>query len=415
MFWILVAILTAAVAIVVTYPLKRSQATVAPERDGEVAVYRDQLAELERERASGLIGETEAEYARAEIGRRLLASAADAPSAKAALSDRRHGLIAAGVTALLPLMGLCLYLYMGSPNRPDMPLQARLDNPGNDMNLMIARAERHLAQNPDDGAGWAVLAPIYYKTMRLGDAEMAYRNAIRLVGEAPERLTGLGETLVAANQGIVVDDARTAFERAEALRPGNPRAQFYLSLALEQAGKAEEARKGFAAILSASPKGAPWIPLVEAHLRATGGAAEAAGAPQGGVAAQGEGQEGQGQGQAQAQQPSQAAQPPATADAQAPGNPSAADIAAAKDMAPADRQAMIAQMVESLDGKLKENPNNFEGWMRLVRSYAMLNEADKARDALKTGLKSFPAEGEEGRQLLALARELGLSPQGVTQ
>jgi cytochrome c-type biogenesis protein CcmH len=381
MFWILVAILTAAVAIILTHPLMRSKQSAIVDGEGEVAVYRDQLSELERERASGLIGETEAEYARAEIGRRLLAVASGKSEHDTALTARRHSVIASLVTAALPITGLCLYLFMGSPNHPDMPLEARLENPGSDMNLLIAKAERHLAQNPADGAGWDVLAPIYFKTMRFGDAEMAYRNAIRLLGDSPERLTGLAETLVTASQGIVTQEAQSAFADAEKLRPGNPRARFYLALALEQAGKKDEARDAFAAILKASPAGAPWIPLVQAHLEATGGDAAVAAVPK-----------------------------PA-----APGNPTAEDIEAANAMAPEDRQAMIAGMVESLDGKLRDQPDNFEGWMRLVRSYAMLNNDGKAKEALQNGLKAFPPDGEQGKKLLALAQQLGIPADGVTQ
>lgn len=379
MFWIIIALLTAAVAIVLTYPLMRSYGTADTAREGEVAVYRDQLAELQRERESGLIGETEAEYARAEIGRRLLAAASGQTGEKPAMAPRRHNALASIVTLLLPLMGLCLYLFMGSPNAPDMPLEARLEKPGNDMEVMIAKAERHLAQKPDDGAGWDVLAPIYFKTMRLGDAEMAYRNAIRLLGENPQRLTGLAETLIAANQGIVIEDARAALEKAEKASPGNPRARFYLALSLEQAGKTIEARGAFAGLLKDSPEGAPWIPLVQAHLQNTGGAVARAPNPQ------------------------------------APGGPSEQDIAAASTMSPQDRQAMVAGMVESLDARLKENPDNFEGWMRLVRSYAMLKNDEKARQALAEGLKAFPAAGEQGKQLLALAQQLGMNAQGVAQ
>ncbi len=380
MFWIIIALLTAAVALVLTYPLMRSKGIADTAREGEVAVYRDQLAELQRERASGLIGETEAEYARAEIGRRLLAAASDKTGKASAMSPRKHNALASIVTVLLPLMGLCLYLYMGSPNTPDMPLAARLEKPGNDMNLMIAKAERHLAQNPDDGAGWDVLAPIYFKTMRLGDAEMAYRNAIRLQGENAPRLTGLAETLIATNDGVVVEDARSALEDAEKMSPGNPRVRFYLALSLEQAGKTDQARDAFAALLKESPEGAPWIPLVQAHLQNTGGA-DIAAAPK----------------------------------PQAPGGPSAEDVAAASSMSSEDRQAMVAGMVESLDARLKENPDNFEGWMRLVRSYAMLKNDEKARQALADGLKAFPAAGEQGKQLLALAQQLGVNAQGVTQ
>ncbi|MDZ7927615.1 MAG: c-type cytochrome biogenesis protein CcmI [Agrobacterium sp.] len=387
MFWIVVAILTAAVAVVLMYPLMRKTEVSQTRRDGEVAVYRDQLAELDRERASGLIGETEAEYARAEIGRRLLAAADARQGADSSARPLRHNLAVSLITVLLPALGLCLYIWKGSPDVPDMPLAARLEQPGNDMNLLVARAERHLAENPDDGAGWDILAPIYFKTMRLGDAELAYRNALRLQGPSPERLTGLGETLVAGNDGIVIEAARDAFAEAERLKPGNPRARFYLALSLEQAGKSQEARAAFAALAADAPAGAPWLPLVREHLARTG-----------------------------APGPTQ------------PTGPTAGDVAAAKDMTPADRQAMIEGMVASLDARLKENPGDFEGWMRLMRAYSVLNNAAKAGEALRAGLQVFPPEGEEGKQLLALARQLGVSagpvrmdgqgaamPQGVMQ
>jgi len=105
----------------------------------------------------------------------------------------------------------------------------------------------------------------------------------------------------------------------------------------------------------------------------------------------------------------------APAKAAPPGGPTQEDMAAASAMSPADRQAMVAGMVESLDARLKENPDNFEGWMRLVRSYAMLKNEDKARAALAEGLKTFPPSGEQGKQLLALAQQLGVNAQGVAQ
>lgn len=387
MFWIVVAILTAAVAIVLMYPLMRKTEAPQTRRDGEVAVYRDQLAELDRERAAGLIGQTEADYARAEIGRRLLAAAEAEEQPGKETRPRRHNLAASLITILLPALGLFLYIWNGSPEVPDMPLEARLEKPGNDMNLLVARAERHLAQNPDDGAGWDILAPIYFKMQRLGDAELAYRNALRILGPSAERLTGLGETLVAGNDGIVIEAARDAFAEAEKLKPGNPRARFYLALSLEQAGKAEDARAAFTQLAADAPAGAPWLPLVREHIARTGGETKPA----------------------------------------APG-PTAEDMAAAKDMTATDRQAMIEGMVASLDAKLKDNPADFEGWMRLVRAYSVLKNEAKAGEALRAGLKAFPPEGEQGRQLLALAKELGVSagpirmngkqdaaPQGVTQ
>jgi len=373
--WIVLAALTAAVAAVLIMPFARSSKAAVADRAGEVEVYRDQLAELDRDRAQGLINAEEAEYARAEIGRRLLAVAGEG-SKQAAAQPRKYALATAVVTLVPPAVGLCLYVMLGNPGIPDQPLEARLANPGNNIALLVAKAERHLAQNPNDGAGWDLLAPIYFRSMRLGDAEMAYRNAIRLLGPTPVRLAGLGETLVAESDGIVTEDARSAFEEAVKLDPDNPRSRFYVGLGHEQAGRAAQARAEFETIAKDSPPDAPWMELVNQHIVKNGGTVAAA--------------------------------PPA---ANAPGNPSQADIVATQDMSQGDRQAMIRGMVDSLAAKLKEDPNNLEGWLRLVRSYSVLGDKQKATDALKDGLKQFPSSGE----LVALANEIGLAVEGTAQ
>lgn len=376
--WITLAILTAAVAAVLLVTLARSVKPAADDRAGEIAVYRDQLAEVERDRGLGLISAQDAEYAKAEIGRRLIAVAGEAEKSADCPTGRR-GMTATGVivTALVPVVGLSFYLLLGSPQLPDQPLEARLANPGNNMALLVAKAERHLAQNPDDGSGWDLLAPIYFRSMRLADAELAYRNAIRLLGTNPERLSGLGETLVANTDGIVTEDARLAFEESVRLEPNNPRARFYVALGLEQAGRKDDARAAFEALAKDSPADAPWMELVQQHIAATGGA------------------------------------PAATA--QAPKGPRPEDVAAAKGMSEGDQQDMIRGMVESLAARLEDDPNNLDGWLRLVRSYSVLGDKQKATEALKAGLENFPADGEQGQQLIALAREVGIAAEGATQ
>ncbi|MBX4885038.1 c-type cytochrome biogenesis protein CcmI [Rhizobium bangladeshense] len=375
LFWILVAALTAAVAVILLYPLLRGARAAQRRRAGEAAVYRDQLRELDRDLGGGLITPEEADYARAEIGRRLIAVSAREPET-IDKPIRHHRIIEVLVLLILPALGLCLYLTTGRPDLPSQPLEARLENPGNDVAVLIAKAERHLAQNPDDGKGWDVLAPIYFRTMRVADAEVAYRNAIRLLGPSPIRFDGLAETLITISEGVVTEEARQALEQSLTLEPDNPRARFYIALSLEQAGRTDEARRAFEALAQQSPADAPWLPLVNEHIAKNGGAA---------------------------------AQPAA------PGGPTSEDVAAAESMSAGDRQQMIRGMVESLDAKLSEDPNNFEGWMRLVRSYAVLNDKDRAADALKRGLAAFPPRGEQGRQLLALGRELGIATEGMTQ
>jgi len=384
LFWILVAILTAVVAAILLLPLLRGARATAPERAGEVAVYRDQLSELDRDRAQGLISSDEADYARAEIGRRLIAvSSAGASERAVSPSVRRRRFAELLVVVVLPGIGLCLYLMTGSPELPAQPLQARLDNPGDDIGILVTKAERHLAQYPEDGAGWDLLAPIYFKTQRLGDAELAYRNALRLLGPSATRYDGLAEVLIAGADGIVTADARAALDLSLTLDPANPRTRYYLALALEQGGEAEKARAAFTALAADSPVDAPWLPLVNDHIARNGGAVGT------GV--------------------DTAGNPPA-----APlGGPTQQDVAAADQMSGDDRRQIIEGMVASLAAKLKGNPNSLDGWLRLMRSYGVLNQPDEAAQALKTGLATFPADSDEGKQLLAAAAAMGLSTEGV--
>ncbi|WP_432444649.1 c-type cytochrome biogenesis protein CcmI [Rhizobium leguminosarum] len=405
LFWILVAALTAALAVILLYPLLRGAKAADNIRAGEAAVYRDQLRELDRDLDGGLITPEEADYARAEIGRRLIAVSADEP-AQTPKPARHHRFTEAFVLLVLPVLGLCLYLTTGRPDLPSQPLEARLENPGNDVAVLITKAERHLAVNPDDGKGWDVLAPIYFRTMRVNDAQLAYRNAIRLLGPSPVRLDGLAETLMAVSDGVVTEEARQVLEQSLTLEPDNPRARFYIALSMEQAGRPNEARQAFETLAKQSPADAPWLPLVNEHIAMNGGAKAGAdpAAPGANLAAPG----------ANLAAPGANLAAPG-ANPAAPGNPTQQDVAAAETMNAGDRQQMIRGMVESLDAKLSEDPNNFEGWMRLVRSYAVLNDKDRAAGALKRGLAAFPPPGEQGRQLLALARELGIATEEATQ
>lgn len=380
LFWILVATLTAVVAAVLLLPLLRAAAGAEVPQSHDVEVYRDQLEELKRDEKNGLISGEDAEFARAEVARRLLA-ATDAVKAAGPAQPARRGNRLAQITIVLvlPAIGLCLYLRTGNPDLPDAPLAARLANPGDDMNILIARAEQQLVANPDDGAGWDVLAPIYYRSGRIEDAAAAFRNALRILGPTPARLGGYAESLIALSGGLITNEAQEALRKSLAIEPNDPRAQFYLALALKQQGKAAEALAAFQQIVKASPADAPWLPLVNEHIASLKADGAAASAEQAGAAL---------------------------------GNPTADDVAAAQTMNAGDRTAMIEGMVASLAEKLKNDPKNFDGWMRIIRSYSVLGQKDKAAEALKQGLSAFPAEGEQGKQLLALAGELGLTADG---
>jgi cytochrome c-type biogenesis protein CcmH len=377
--WIVFAVITTAIIASLLHPLASGRVRF---NDGAAAagrVYRDQLLELDRELLANEIGCNEYEYARAETARRLF-KASEQKQEECRRLPHPHRWLRLAIAAFLPLASIGLYGLAGSPDMPSLPLQARLEDPGQDIAILVARTERHLASQPDDGRGWDVIAPIYLRAGRIADARSAYRNALRLLGPDIHRLGGLAEALMAEAQGSVDKETLDVLRQIVQLEPENPRARFYIALSSEQAGRRDEARQAFEALAKQSPPDAPWLPLVNQHIAMNGANPAAPGA-----------------------------------GSAAPGNPTQQDVAAAETMNAGDRQQMIRGMVESLDAKLSADPNNFEGWMRLVRSYAVLNDRDRAAGALKRGLAAFPPAGEQGRQLLALARELGIATEGMAQ
>ena len=186
-FAIVAALLTAAASLAVLLPLARARPRPFDARGHDHEVYRDQLAELDRDAARGLIGEVEAREARAEIGRRLLASSGGGIGPG---GDRRRPaarMIAAAAVLVVPVVAWGIYGLIGSPSKPGQPLNARLANCGAQSSVeeLAGCAQTHLARNPEDGRGWDVLAPIYVRMQRYDDAATAYINAIRLLGKTP--------------------------------------------------------------------------------------------------------------------------------------------------------------------------------------------------------------------------------------
>jgi cytochrome c-type biogenesis protein CcmH len=239
LFWLALMLMTGAAVLAVLWPLSRARETGAA-RDADIAVYRDQLDEIERDRARGVLPEREAEAARIEVSRRLLA--ADARPARPAAAGALYRRRAAAVIALvgIPLLALGIYAAVGSPGVPDAPLAARLARPPEqqDIAMLVRRIETHLAQNPNDARGWEVLAPVYLRMGRAADAVKAREQILRLEGSNAVREADLGEALVAAESGFVDVEARAAFERALAHDPDNAKAKFYLDLAARQQAEA---------------------------------------------------------------------------------------------------------------------------------------------------------------------------------
>lgn len=256
LFWTLLALMTAAAVFTVLWPLSR-EPRIAGDAAG-LAVYRDQLAEIETDRARGLLPVSEAEDARIEVSRRLLAAAPEnAAKADASLSNRRVASLIALVG--IPLLSLSLYLYHGAPEFPDAPLAERAARPveKQDIGMLIGRMEERLQQNPDHGPGWELIAPIYMRAGRTGDAVAAQEKTIRLLGASAAREIALGEYIRIAN-GRISEESRAAFERALALDEKSSPALFYLGLEAEQSGKPDDAKKFWSRLLEITTEKDPW-------------------------------------------------------------------------------------------------------------------------------------------------------------
>jgi cytochrome c-type biogenesis protein CcmH len=383
-FWLVMGVMTAAALFAVIGPLLRRPSL--PAGDNDIAVYRDQLAEIDRDLSQGTIAAADAEAARIEVSRRLLA-AADRAERTAPASPGAEPPVGSGwwrrasATALLalPVGAVALYLVLGSPGLPGQPLAQRLARAraaeaaaradASDLAGMVARVEAYLAKHPNDGRGWEVLAPIYLRFERYDDAVKARRNAARLLGETGERVAAVGEAMTAAAGGIVTPAAKAEFARALTIEPANNTATLYMGLAAKQAGQGDEARRIWEGMIARAPAGAEWIPFVRQAIAELGAAGNA-------------------------------------------GARSAAAVPAGQATAPAELSAeqrdLARGMVERLAARLSADGSDVEGWLRLVRSYLVLGERDKAQAAATNARRALATDPAKLQHLDKGVKELGV-------
>jgi cytochrome c-type biogenesis protein CcmH len=268
----------------------------------------------------------------------------------------------------LPVVAVATYLPLGSPRLGDFPLaeRARGADGKEPLDQLVAQVEQHLEKNPTDGRGWTVLAPVLARLGRFDDSARAFRNAITYGGETADRRADLGEVIAAAAGGVVTAEAKVEFEHALALDANEAKANYFLGLAAEQDGRKTDAAGIWRAMLAKAAVDAPWRPLVTAALTRVVG------------------------------------EPPA-APALSPET-----MAAAKDMNTGDREAMIKGMVERLATRLKQNGDDVEGWLRLVRAYLVMGDQEKAKGAQSDARQAVSGDAERLKQLNDGLKNLGL-------
>lgn len=371
MMFAIFGLVAAAVAIALLRPLLRAKGShdaAASER----AVYRAQLQELEAERTSGAMSASDADAARLEIERRLLKVGAGA-----AVSARPSLVLALTVALGVPAAAALLYDRLGSAGLGDQPLAERLTEAGQmaETERLIAALEARMAETPDDPRGWELLARARAAEGKLLPAAEAYERLVALVPQSVEARLAAAELRVAAANGVVTPEVKALVEQARALEPGNPAVRHFIAFIRLSGGDAAGAAADWQALLKELPAEHPLRPAVIAGLNAAG----------------------------------QPVPPDAAAPAPAPG-PSGADVAAAADMSAGDRQAMIEGMVQRLADRLREAPDDLDGWLRLARAYDVLGKGPEAVAAYEKAAALKPDDPAIAEALAAARARLPATP-----
>lgn len=340
MLYVALGVLALAAFGALALPLIRLNQPVLPRRERDLAVYRDQLHELEREIAEGRLAEDQAATVRAEIERRILAAGRQDEDPEQLPTKTRAPLAAAlGLAVVLGAAGL--YAMLGSPGLPGQPSAGRFDTAEAleqaPVSVLVERLATRLESRPDDVQGWTLLGRTAMTTGRFDLAERAFVNLIRLQPDQVEPLVQLAQVRLAQDDALIGPEVKSMFDEVLRRAPQHPAPRYYLALYEFQAGRYQEAHDRWSDLMGDTPPDAPWRPALVQGLQQS---AQALGIE--------------------------------------PPGPSAGDIQAASAMSEEERGAMIAGMVEGLALRLEEEPDDLEGWKRLARAYAVLGERAKA-------------------------------------
>jgi cytochrome c-type biogenesis protein CcmH len=270
MIWFAVGLLLLAAFVVVLPPLLRGAKAVAA-GESDLAVYRDQLKEIDVDQGRGLISAAEADAARIEIKRRILALGSLATTGR----DTTRGTKPVAIAAAAGIVAgsLAIYLALGRPGLPAQPYdpaieqQATNDDMLRQIDGMVGRLADRLKQQPNDGEGWRMLGWSYVQLGRLDEGIAALKRSVALDETNGAVRSLLGEALVQQAGGKVTPEALAVFEEAVKRDAKDPRARFYIGLGLVQAGKDREALDLWAAIIRDGPPDAEWLPAIRAAAR----------------------------------------------------------------------------------------------------------------------------------------------------
>lgn len=399
MFWMIATALAALVLLPILTAIWRERGSGSERAD--LVIYRDQLAEVERDLARGVLREEEAERTRLEVQRRLLdADRATSEEVRAAPRWARIALVVLSAGVIV-VGSFAIYVRVGAPGYRDLPIAARialaddtrdgrpsqseaearaaprLPPPAElepDLDDLMARLRRTLEQRPDDLQGFRLLARNEAATGNIRAARIAQSRLVDLLGaDADATEVGiLAELMVHATGGLVTNEAEELVDRALALEPDNGRALYLKGVSLAQIGRPDQAFGFWRAALERGPESAPWIASIRAQI------------------------------------PEMAARAGVRYEAPVARGPDANDVAAAADMSPEERSEMISGMVEGLSRRLAEEGGPSADWARLIVALSVLGQTDRARTILDEARHVFAESPEDLAAIDNAASRTGL-------
>lgn len=402
-FWAAAGGIGLAVAAIFLLALRRARAEIAAAADFDLKVYRDQLAEIDRDLTRGTLTSDEADRLRTEVSRRLLDADRHSQSATRQAST---GGIAVAAALILALIGSSYwaYLRLGAPGYPDLPLATRLAmsddmranrpsqtemeeeaaasrpapaEPEADFAALMEQLREAVANRPDDARGLELLASNEARLGNLSAAREAMENLLRVKGDTAtaEDHAALAEVMIMAAGGLVSPEAEASLARALTLDARNGTARYYFGLMAAQVGRFDRTFALWRPLLEESPADAPWVAPIRAQIED--------------VAAR------------------------AGIRYTLPGTtrgPDGATIAAAEDMTPEDRQAMIEGMVAQLGERLATEGGTVEDWARLISSLSVLGRMEEAAEIYAEALMRFEGSPSQQSFLREAALNAGLTP-----
>lgn len=421
MFWLTAAALALAVAAILFVAFRRANLQAGPAAAYDLRVYRDQLSEVDRDMARGVIGAEDAERMRTEIARRVLEADRNVrieTSGYGTVTSPSSGRgLLVGLTLLAVAGAFLLYDRIGAPGYPDMPLKARLamaedlrenrpsqemaeaeatavqiDRPQPDPSYLelVEKLRQAVSERPFDLQGQELLAR---NEAALGNFRAAYEAQRQIIALKDPKSEGedhaiLAELMILAAGGYISPEAEAALTEALRRDPQNGTARYYSGLMFVQTGRPDMAFRVWRPLLESSPPDAPWVPPLRAQIEDV---ALSAGIPY--------------QMPAESTQP---AMPPMSQGGAAPG-PTAEDVEAAGEMSPEDRQAMIRSMVDGLNDRLASEGGTAEEWARLIGALGVLGETERARAIWTEAQGRFAERPEDLQMIRAAAAQAGVA------